>query len=64
MNNIMELCDGVRETAFAHGLLMNFGAPKFEIRKYALSMINENRMISRESAKDAKIMVKRINNEL
>lgn len=43
MQDIMQLCDTVRETAFAihryheDGLLMNFGAPRFEIRKYALS---------------------------
>jgi hypothetical protein len=66
MSNVNELCDFVRETAFAihryhrhghlekvyenalahrylrsarkeHGLLMNFGAYTFQIRKYAMS---------------------------
>ena len=50
MKDIMELADLVRQTAdnihcylrasrMEHGLLMNFGARKFEIRKYALSQI-------------------------
>jgi len=54
----MQLCDVVRETGFAipryhkhghmrssrveHGLLINFGAPKFEIKKYVLSRTGES----------------------
>jgi hypothetical protein len=29
--------DGLRLSSVEHGLLFNFGAPKFEIKKYALS---------------------------
>jgi hypothetical protein len=32
----------LRASRMEHGLLMNFGAPKFEIRKYALSQ-NDDR---------------------
>jgi hypothetical protein len=39
MQTIKELCAQVRQTAFAihayHGLLINFGAYRFEIRKFA-----------------------------
>jgi len=56
MQDIMQLCDLVRETGFAihryhkhghlekvyeHGLLINFGAPKFEIKRYVLSRIDQ-----------------------
>jgi hypothetical protein len=40
---IFQLCDQVRETAFAlhcylkHGLLINFGSGKLEVRKYILN---------------------------
>jgi len=47
-DNIFELCDVIRETSFAlhqylrachveHGLLINFGAFKLEIKKHVLS---------------------------
>ena len=50
--DIFKLCDVVRETAFAlhcwlrhghlekvieHGLLINFGAPKLQVKKYVFS---------------------------
>ena len=31
----------LRASRVEHGLLINFGAPKFEIKKYALSRIGE-----------------------
>jgi hypothetical protein len=31
----------LRSSRVEHGLLINFGAPKFEIKKYALSRIHE-----------------------
>ena len=31
----------LRSGGVEHGLLINFGAPKFEIKKYALSRIGE-----------------------
>ena len=31
----------LRSSGVEHGLLINFGAPKFEIKKYALSRIGE-----------------------
>ena len=48
MQDIMQLCDVVRETGFAihryhkHGLLINFGTTKFEIKKYVLSRTGES----------------------
>ena len=33
----------LRASRIEHGLLMNFGAPRFEIRKYALSQIGDDR---------------------
>jgi GxxExxY protein len=35
--HIAQLLGYLRASRIEHGLLMNFGAPKFEIRKYALS---------------------------
>lgn len=48
MKEINEVCDAIRETAYAihvyvkstrieHGLLINFGSYKFAIKKYALT---------------------------
>ena len=39
MKTINELCDLVRQTAvrIEHGLLVNFGSYKFQIKKYAFS---------------------------
>jgi hypothetical protein len=54
MDDIFELCDLVRETSFAlhrylrhghlkkvyeHGLLINFGSSKLQVKKYALSQV-------------------------
>jgi hypothetical protein len=33
----------LRSSRVEHGLLINFGVPKFEIKKYALSRIGEGR---------------------
>ena len=35
--HIAQILGYLRSSRIEHGLLMNFGAPKFEIRKYALS---------------------------
>jgi GxxExxY protein len=35
--HVAQLLGYLRASRMEHGLLMNFGAPKFEIRKYALS---------------------------
>jgi GxxExxY protein len=37
-----QLLGYLRASRMEHGLLMNFGGPKFEIRKYALSQRNES----------------------
>lgn len=36
-----QLLGYLRSSGFEHGVLINFGAPKFEIRKYALSKMSE-----------------------
>jgi hypothetical protein len=38
---VAQLLGYLRASRVEHGLLMNFGAPKFEIKKYALSRIGE-----------------------
>ncbi|SRR6266536_3030724 len=41
--HIAQLLGYLRASRIEHGLLMNFGAPRFEIRKYALSRIGDDR---------------------
>ena len=41
--HIAQLLGYLRASRIEHGLLMNFGAPRFEIRKYALSQIRDDR---------------------
>jgi len=41
--HIAQLLGYLRASRIEHGLLMNFGAPRFEIRKYALSQIGDDR---------------------
>jgi len=36
----------LRASRIEHGLLMNFGAPKYEIRKYALSQASDDRQLA------------------
>lgn len=36
-DRVFELCDIVRATDIEHGLLINFGAPKFFVKKYAMT---------------------------
>ena len=38
---VAQILGYLRSSRVEHGLLINFGAPKFEIRKYALSRIGE-----------------------
>ena len=38
-----EILGYLRSSGVEHGLLINFGTPKFEIKKYALSRIGEAR---------------------
>ena len=40
--HIAQILGYLRAARIEHGLLMNFGAPKFEIRKFALSQPPEN----------------------
>jgi len=57
MKDIMQLCDIIRETSFSlhkflknghlekvyeNGLLINFGNPKLQIKKYILSNISDS----------------------
>ena len=39
--HVAQILGYLRSSRVEHGLLMNFGAPKFEIKKYALSRIGE-----------------------
>jgi GxxExxY protein len=39
--HIAQLLGYLRASRIEHGLLMNFGAPKYEIRKFALSQAND-----------------------
>ncbi len=39
--HVAQILGYLRASRVEHGLLMNFGAPKFEIKKYALSRIND-----------------------
>jgi hypothetical protein len=39
--HVAQVLGYLRASRIEHGLLMNFGARKFEIRKYALSQIEE-----------------------
>ena len=39
--HVAQLLGYLRSSRIEHGLLMNFGAPKFQIRKYALSRLDE-----------------------
>ena len=41
--HIAQILGYLRASRIEHGLLMNLGAPKFEIRKYALSQVGEER---------------------
>jgi len=41
--HIAQILGYLRASRIEHGLLMNFGAPKYEIRKYALSQIGDER---------------------
>jgi GxxExxY protein len=41
--HIAQLLGYLRASRIEHGLLMNFGAPKYEIRKYALSQVGDER---------------------
>jgi hypothetical protein len=38
---VAQILGYLRSSRVEHGLLMNFGAPKFEIKKYALGRIGE-----------------------
>jgi hypothetical protein len=38
---VAQILGYLRSSGIEHGLLINFGAPKFEIKKYALSRIGE-----------------------
>jgi hypothetical protein len=38
---VAQILGYLRSSRVEHGLLINFGAPKFEIKKYALSRIGE-----------------------
>jgi hypothetical protein len=40
---VARLLGYLRASRVEHGLLMNFGAPKFEIKKYVLSQTAEGR---------------------
>jgi len=40
-DHIAQLLGYLRASRIEHGLLMNFGAPKYEIRKFALSQVND-----------------------
>jgi GxxExxY protein len=40
---VAQILGYLRSSRVEHGLLINFGAPKFEIKKYALSRIGEGR---------------------
>ena len=39
--HVAQILGYLRSSRVEHGLLINFGAPKFEIKKYALSRIGE-----------------------
>jgi hypothetical protein len=39
--HVAQILGYLRSSGVEHGLLINFGAPKFEIKKYALSRIGE-----------------------
>jgi hypothetical protein len=41
--HVAQILGYLRASRIEHGLLINFGAPKFEIRKYAFSQAAENR---------------------
>ena len=41
--HVAQILGYLRASRIAHGLLMNFGAAKFEIRKYVLSQTTEHR---------------------
>lgn len=41
--HVAQILGYLRASRIEHGLLMNFGAPKFEIRKYALSQVVDDR---------------------
>ena len=38
---VAQILGELRSSRVEHGLMINFGAPKFEIKKYALSRIGE-----------------------
>jgi hypothetical protein len=38
---VAQILGCLRSSGVEHGLLINFGAPKFEIKKYVLSRIGE-----------------------
>jgi pentose-5-phosphate-3-epimerase len=39
--HVAQILGYLRSSGVEHGLLINFGAPKFEIKKYVLSRIGE-----------------------
>jgi hypothetical protein len=39
--HVAQILGYLRSSGVEHGLLINFGAPKFEIKKYALSRLGE-----------------------
>jgi len=39
--HVAQLLGYLRSSRIEHGLLMNFGAPRFQIKKYALSRLND-----------------------
>src|SRR5213594_3314534 len=41
--HIAQILGYLRASRIEHGLLMNFGAPKYEIRKFALSQVGDER---------------------
>jgi len=41
--HVAQMLGYLRSSRVEHGLLINFGAPKFEIKKYVLSRIGESR---------------------
>ena len=40
--HVAQILGYLRSSRVEHGLLINFGAPKFEIKKYVLSRIGES----------------------
>jgi hypothetical protein len=43
--HVAQILGYLRSSRVEHGLLIDFGAPKFEIKKYALSRIGEGSLI-------------------